>query len=326
MSEQLRIYAAPMEGLTTILWRQVHHRLLGGVDAYFTPFISPNSNLAFSPKEWREIDPRANADVPTIPQLLTNNADHFLWASGKLRELGYNRVDFNLGCPSGTVTAKRKGAGFLTDLPALERFLGKIYANADNAVSIKTRLGKADMTTWELLLAMYCRFPVAELTVHPRLASDGYKGEPLPNAFAQALARCPFPVCYNGNIYTAYDAKRLKQRFPTASAWMLGRGLMADPALARQLRGGAPLTAEELRHYTEELYAAYRRYYDKGEPAVGRMKEQWFYISRHFADAARPLRRIQKADTPPEYEGAVAAFWRDCTFVPTENGFGEGSI
>ena len=107
---------------------------------------------------------------------------------------------------------------------------------------------------------------------------------------------------------------------------MLGRGLMTNPALARELHGGAPLTAEELREYTEALYAAYRRYYDKGEPAVGRVKEQWFYISRHFADAARPLRRIQKADTPPEYEGAVAAFWRKCTFVAAENGFEEGHI
>jgi tRNA-dihydrouridine synthase len=296
------------------------------VDLYFTPFLSPNANLAFSPKEWREIDPRANEHIPTVPQLLTNNADHFLWASGKLRELGYARVDFNLGCPSGTVTAKRKGAGFLIDLPALECFLGKVYANADNAVSIKTRLGKTELATWEPLLAMYGRFPVAELTVHPRLASDGYKGEPRLEAMGDVWARCPFPVCYNGNIYTVEDAARLQQRFSQMTTVMLGRGLMANPALARELRGGAPLTAAELRDYTEELYAAYRRYYEKGEPAVGRMKEQWFYISRHFADAARPLRRIQKADTPPEYEGAVAAFWRDCTFVAAENGFGEGHL
>lgn len=317
----MRLYAAPMEGLTNITWRQVHARLFSGVDAYFTPFLSPNQNLEFSNKELREIDPAANDGISVIPQLLTNNAAHFLWAVGELRHMGYTRVDLNLGCPSGTVMAKRKGAGFLTDPVALNGFLGEIFANADIKISIKTRLGRCDMAEWESLLAIYVRYPLVELTVHPRLAVDGYNGHPRMEGYAAAVDAMPFPVCYNGDLSTVDDASRVIAAYPSTDALMLGRGLTGDPALVRQLKGGAPLNEAELRGYIEELYAAYRTYYPDQRAAIGRMKEHWLHLKKHFADSDRFYRRICKADSAPEYEAAAAVLWRDCAFMPLENGW-----
>ena len=317
----MRIYAAPMEGLTNITWRQVHARLFPGVDAYFTPFLSPNQNLEFSNKELREIDHAANAGIPVIPQLLTNNASHFLWAAGELRRMGYTRVDLNLGCPSGTVMAKHKGAGFLTDPVVLNAFLGEIFANADMEISIKTRLGRYDTAEWEPLLAVYARYPLKELTVHPRLAVDGYGGHPRMAGYEKALAAMPFPVCYNGDICTVDDAASLNAAYPATAALMLGRGLTGDPALSRQLKDGAPLTEAELREYVETLYAAYRGYYPDQRAAIGRMKEHWLHLKKHFADCDRHYRRLCKAATGLEYEAAAAALWRECAYGPLPNGW-----
>ena len=160
----IKLYAAPMEGLTTCWWRQAHRVLFGGADKYFTPFLSPNANLCFQQKELDEIQGEAD----TVPQLLTNRGDHFLWAARELYRRGYREVNFNLGCPSGTVTAKRKGAGLLAYPEELERCLGEIFDGLpEMRVSVKTRIGKNDPAEWEALLALYEKYPISELIVHP---------------------------------------------------------------------------------------------------------------------------------------------------------------
>ena len=148
----ITLYAAPMEGLTTYLWRQAHREIFGGVDKYFTPFLSPNANLCFQRRELDEIQ----GEPDTVPQLLTNRSEHFVWAARELQARGYGEVNFNLGCPSGTVTAKRKGSGLLAYPEELERCLDGIFdALPDMRVSVKTRIGKNDPAEWEALLALY---------------------------------------------------------------------------------------------------------------------------------------------------------------------------
>ena len=54
----------------------------------------------------RDILPEYNRDTPVLPQILTKSVPDFLWAAGELAAMGYEEVNLNLGCPSGTVTAK----------------------------------------------------------------------------------------------------------------------------------------------------------------------------------------------------------------------------
>ena len=240
-----KLYAAPMEGLTGYLWRQVHAELFGPADKYFTPFLSPNATCTFQRKELDEIDPEHNRGLNVVPQLLTNRAEHFLWAARELHDRGFREVNFNLGCPAGTVAAKRKGAGLLAYPQELDRCLEEIFAGLPRGmtVSVKTRIGKNDPGEWPGLLEIYRRYPLAELIVHPRLQKEFYKGTPHREAFSTVSG--PWPVVYNGDIWTAEDAAALSRDFPGTDAVMLGRGLMRDPSLLRQLRGGPAASVRE---------------------------------------------------------------------------------
>ena len=237
-----QLYAAPMEGLTGWLWRRVHHELFGGADKYFTPFLSPNANHSFQAKERDEIEPAHNEGLPVVPQILTNSSEHFIWCARELHARGYGEVNLNLGCPSGTVTGKRKGSGLLAFPDELDRLLGEIFtALPELRISVKTRIGKLDPAEWEHLLAIYNRYPIAELIVHPRVQKEFYKGRSHRDVFAWTLGQTQLPLCESGDLFTP----RLLLSSPAPAA-MAGRGLIADPALLRRTRGGAPASREEL--------------------------------------------------------------------------------
>lgn len=198
-----QLYAAPMEGLTGWLWRRVHHELFGGADKYFTPFLSPNANHSFQAKERDEIEPAHNEGLPVVPQILTNSSEHFIWCARELHARGYGEVNLNLGCPSGTVTGKRKGSGLLAFPDELDRLLGEIFtALPELRISVKTRIGKLDPAEWEHLLAIYNRYPIAELIVHPRVQKEFYKGRSHRDVFAWTLGQTQLPLCESGDLFT----------------------------------------------------------------------------------------------------------------------------
>ena len=147
----MQVYFAPLEGVTDSIYRRAHHAMFGGVEKYFIPFISPSESLTFSSREQRAIDPRENAGVPVVPQLLTRDADRFAAMTKLLSDCGYREVNLNLGCPSGTVTAKGKGSGMLRDLGALRAFLDAIFASSALPISIKTRIGYQSIDEWGAL-------------------------------------------------------------------------------------------------------------------------------------------------------------------------------
>lgn len=310
----MEYYFAPMEGVTGAIYRTVHHRLFPQVDRYYMPFLSPTQDHVFTPRELRNILPEHNLGFQAVPQLLTKNADDFLWAAGELFAMGYEEVNLNLGCPSGTVVAKGKGAGFLAHPQALDAFLSDIFSRTDLAISIKTRIGVEDAAEWPALLAIFRRYPIRELIIHPRLRRDFYRGPVRQGAFQYAVDHCTLPLCYNGNLFTPQACRELAAQFPSVSHWMAGRGLVYNPALGRQLRGGEPLTPEELRAFHDQLVEAYRQVLSGDRPVLGKMKELWFYWSRHFLQPEGPLKRIRKAKTLLEYRDGVNALFRDCPF------------
>lgn len=306
----IKLYAAPMEGLTGYIWRRAQREMFGGVDKYFTPFLSPNGNLTFQRKELDEV---TQGERDTVPQLLTNRGDYFVWAARELYAMGYREVNFNLGCPSGTVTAKHKGAGLLAYPEELERCLDEIFGTLpEMRVSIKTRIGKNDPAEWPRLLDIYARYPVAELIVHPRLQKEFYRGVVHRDAFDAALARRQEVPVYNGDLFTAADVAAFCRQYPQVDAVMVGRGLMADPALGRRLRGGAPASRQELTAFHDRLLADYRQRLSGDTPVLHRMRELWNYLSGSFERTERELKAIRKAKTVAEYLPAAQRLLRDC--------------
>ena len=299
-------YFAPMEGLTGPVYREVHHALFPGLDRYYTPFLAPTQNHVFAPKELRELAVNA---VPTVPQLLTKSSADFLWAEGELRSLGFEEVNLNLGCPSATVVAKGKGSGLLGDIPRLTALLEGIFASNTLPVSVKTRIGLRDTDSWETLIALFDRFPIAELSVHPRTRTELYNGEIHEDAFALCYAKSRLPLCFNGEIRSAERLRELESRYPRLHACMIGRGLVANPALVREYRGGAPITKSELKNYHDTLYAAYAEQYG-AHNAMHRMKEVWRCLRTMFPDSARYADKIGRSKDADEL-----LYWADKIFA-----------
>ncbi len=298
----------PMEGITYCQYRRIHAELFPGAARYYAPFIAPDSRGQFKAGSLRDVLPENNTGVPLIPQLLCNSAEPFLAVAEELRALGYKDLNFNLGCPSGTVVAKHKGAGLLGDPAALDRCLDRIYSRCPLRISVKTRLGLHSTEEFPALLEIYRRYPLSRLIVHVRDRAGMYRSEPDMEAFAPALD-CPFPVEYNGNIFRPGDAADLRARYPSLKAMMLGRGAVANPALFRMLQGGAPLTAEELRRFHDALVEAYLA--DNLAPpyTVSRMKELWFYMRCLFPGGERAVKAILKSRSLADYRAAVAALF-----------------
>ena len=246
-----------------------------------------------------------------VPQLLTRVPEDFLWAAGELKAMGYREVNLNLGCPSGTVVAKGKGSGLLASAEELDRFLDAIFSGTDLTLSIKTRLGLRQEEEFGPLLEVYNRYPIACLTIHPRVQKDFYRGAVRMEAFRAALAMSRNPVCYNGDLVTAEECRTLEAAFPGLDGVMLGRGLVGDPALGRKLRGGEAADKETLRAFHDTLYAGYCEAFGSAHSAMSRMKEMWFYLMGLFADSGRQAKALRKADTPQKYERQVAEIFRD---------------
>ena len=301
-------YAAPMEGFTDRVWRQTHQKWFGAqgaADRYYAPFISPPENRVLIKKKMAELAPEANPGAPVIPQLLAKDDELAAWMIGQLRALGYTEVNLNLGCPAGTVTAKGKGSGMLRDPQKLDAFLDAVFSQAGGPVSVKTRLGVARAEEFGEILNVYNKYPLCELTIHPRVMKQLYRGQADREAFAVYLPACTAPVCYNGDVTTVDDLRALEAAFPELSGIMVGRGLIADPALLRKAVGGPAASREELRGYHDELYHGYTEAFGMASCAVSRMKAHWFYLI-HLFDGADALEKpLRKAREGWEYETVV---------------------
>lgn len=306
----MEYYFAPMEGVTGALYRSVHHRHFPGADKYYMPFLTPTQDHVWTPRELRNVLPEHNRGFIAVPQLLTKNVNDFCWAAHELYEMGYEEVNLNLGCPSGTVTAKGKGAGMLADPQELDRFLDGIFWRAEGKISLKTRLGMDSPEEFPRLLQIFGRYPVCLLIIHPRVRQDFYRNPVRMEAFQKALERYRGPVCFNGGLTSPGDCARFQERFPAVERVMIGQGLLADPALVRRAKGGAAASKEELRAFHDELYHSYLEAFGNQRNTVFHMKEFWFYLSRLFEGSEKPLKQIRKAADSRAYESAVDQLFR----------------
>lgn len=304
---------APMEGITDDLFRRLHHKYFPGVDRYFTPFLSPASGRVFSKKELREVLPENNPGISLVPQLLTNRAEQFLAGAEILKELGYEEVNLNLGCPSGTVTAKGKGSGFLFPerREALEAFLDEIFARCPLAISVKTRLGKTEPEEFSALLELYNRYPIRTLTIHPRVQQDFYRKPVRMEWFFRAAEESKNPLCLSGGVATKADFERLFAGEVPPEHLMLGRGLVADPSLVQKLRGKPGATRETLQAFHEELFQETAARLGSPRSTMFRMKELWGYFILMFdrRDACR--KALRKTTSLTEYQAVVARIFRE---------------
>lgn len=286
----MRTYFAPLEGITDATFRALHHKYFPGINRYYMPFISPTIHRCLTHREARELPKADSVPFTAVPQLLGKNVEDMLWAIDVCRDLGYDEVNINLGCPSGTVVSKGKGSGMLADPFALDDFLEQIYAKASIPVSLKTRIGVNDPEEFPRLLEIYNDYPVKELTIHPRVRKAFYKGPCDLETFQQSVENAKMPLCFNGNLNSLADIEAIHARFPTVEAVMIGRGLIADPGM---LCGGTD--RDTLEAFLTELADTYCVIFGSKRNAIYRLKDNWHYLIALFEGSDKHWKELRKS-------------------------------
>lgn len=312
----MKFYFAPMEGITGYVYRNLYHSYFQEIDKYFTPFIVGNKKAGMKARELKDVLPENNEGIPVVPQILTNNAEEFINTARRIQQLGYTEINLNLGCPSGTVVSKGRGAGFLACPKQLNAFLDEIFhALSDMKISIKTRLGMEFVSEFEELLEIYSDYPLHELIVHPRVRKELYSGKPHLEEFEMAREKCAFSVCYNGDIFTPEDYEEVTKHFPGMEMVMIGRGLLANPFLIRKIQGKNGITKAFVEEFSERLFDEYRKVLSGDKDVLFKLKELWNYQIWMFDDDGKYVKAIRKAQNRTEYQFAVRNLLNNCPIL-----------
>ena len=306
----MRYYFAPLEGLTDSIYRRLHHKYFPGLDRYYMPFLSPTVHRCLTRKEDRELPMASSVPFTAVPQVLTKDADAFLWAAQVCLDRGYEEVNLNIGCPSGTVVAKGKGAGMLSDPDALDRFLEAVFAAAPLPVSVKTRLGVNTQEEFPRLVEVFNQYPIRELTVHPRVRKDFYNSPIREEGFRYSLEHSRVPLCYNGDLCSKADIARFREKYPSVEAVMIGRGLIGDPGFLTP--GGTDVKA--LEGFFDELLEAYTESFGGPRNAMFRLKENWSYLLPRFEGSERLGKALRKTTDVAEYKSLTHQIFHTLQF------------
>ena len=297
----MRYYFAPMEGLKDSIYRRLHHKYFPGVDSYFMPFLSPTIHRQLTHKEDRELPLAASVPFRAVPQVLTKVSEDFLWAAQVCHDRGYDEVNLNVGCPSGTVVSKGKCSGMLRDAQALDRFLEEIFSRSALPISVKTRLGLENPEEFPALLEVFNRYPIKELTVHPRVRKQFYDGSVFMDQFDYAVQHSRNPLCYNGDILSRSQAEEVARKYPQVGSIMIGRGLIADPGM---LSSGTDVKA--LEGFMNELMAVYEVEFGGSRNAIFRLKENWGFLHSRFEGSEKLWKRLRKTTDAAEFKAITA--------------------
>ena len=307
----MKYYLAPMEGITGHIYRNAYEKYFHNIDKYFTPFIVPNESLSLKTKELRDMLPENNEDLNIVPQILTNNAEGFVLTANKLKQLGYEEINLNLGCPAGTVVSKKRGSGFLAYPEELDRFLDEIYKINDMKISIKTRLGKERADEFYKLIEIYNKYPLEELIIHPRTREDFYGNTPNLEIFKESLKLSKHSICYNGDIFTVDNYNKIVKEFPQVDKIMIGRGILANPGLIDEIKENKFITKEILKQFHDEIFENYTILLKEDKNAMYRMKELWGYMSHIFTNNKKYYKKIKKAQKAIDYKVAVNSLFAE---------------
>jgi tRNA-dihydrouridine synthase len=299
-----RIYMAPLQGFTDYVFRNAFCTLFGAPYAAFSPFIETRKPDG---RTFRDVLPERNTLCRIIPQVLGNDADEMIPVIKQLQDMGYDEVNWNLGCPYPMVTKKTLGAGLLPFPERIDSILDAVLGNITCRFTVKMRLGLSRKDEWKALLPVLNRYPLHEVIIHARTATQMYKGDIDINEFIEFSKLLDHPQCYNGNIFSLEQMNSLVVQLPHISRWMLGRGLLANPLLMQEIHTGQKVTDEEIRKALGKLHSLLidlnTQRLNGPSHVLHKMKPYWEYFSLSLAGYEKELKKIKKSVTLDAYKG-----------------------
>lgn len=307
----MKVNFAPLEGLTDDIFRQTFNQFYGNINEYYMPFFSPTIHRTLTPKEMRELPIAASRNFKSVPQIMTKDSGDFVWAAQQCADRGYTEVNLNAGCPSGTVFAKGKGAGLLTDKDHLDRFLEKVCSKSVLPISIKTRIGISNENEFSEILAIYNRYPLKKIIIHPRLRNSFYKGTISNKQFQYAYDNSKNTLEFNGDIKSNNDIINIANQFPALQSVMIGRGLIKYPGMLTQDKDKL-----KLKEYHDTLLEKYIENFRSDRNAIFRMKEHWFYLLPAFENSEKIGKRLRKTTELKEYKNISNEIFDALNYIP----------
>ncbi len=318
MNQPIRIYLAPFQGITGITFRKIYTKHFLGVDKLYTPFftgISGDSKLP--PRKLAELGNAYENGVEVVPQILSKDAGEMIRFAGFCHKMGFQELNWNLGCPYPMVAKKKRGSGMLPYPEMVDEILSKVVSETDIRFSVKCRLGYESAEEIYKLIPVFNRYNISEVSIHARIGKQLYTGKPDIETFREAISLLTVPVVYNGDIFTVEDFNKLNTQFSSISAWMIGRGLLSDPFLPARIKG-LMLPADQqshIRRFIEDLYSGYRKQMNDNLSAIGVLKEYWHFLAESFNDPHQVFKTLKKVKNFDEYEEAVAFVFNEYEWV-----------
>ena len=300
------IHFAPLQGYTDDVYRRIHNELMGGIQTYYTPFLRMEGGGVRS-KDMRDIRPEFNEGVPVVPQIIVKSMKEFDFLTGIVEEKGYTRVDINMGCPFPLQAKHGRGSGLLAHVDIIEEMAKAIAAKSKLKFSVKMRLGWENVNEWRPALDILNSTPLEQITLHPRIGTQQYKGSVSMEAFEEFYKLCKHPLIYNGDVTSVDDIRKLEEMYPKLAGVMIGRGLLARPSLALEYASGVELSWEKRRSLLLDFHDRMKAHYEttaNSETQVhSRLRLFWEYMEEELGRKA--YKKIMKAGNLKNYLSAV---------------------
>ncbi|MCK8059144.1 MULTISPECIES: tRNA-dihydrouridine synthase [unclassified Fusibacter] len=301
----MKLFLAPIQGMTIALYRNLYAEYFGGIDTYYSPFIDTNNMRKSNSSLFKDILPQVNTKgLDVVPQLLSNNADNFKFFANTISAMGYKEINWNIGCPYPMVTKKKKGSGILAHPDMIREFLDEVCKDLTYDLTVKMRLGMDDLEEGIKVIEVLNDYPLCGVMIHGRTGRQMYTGTVDLDAFEVLYKSCQHEMTYNGDIFTVDDYNKINSRFPDIDNFMLGRGALIDPFLASDIKGGTLTTSQKfsiMKDFHDAVYSHYKSIISGDKHLCDRMKEFWMYTSVHLDPTGKFLKKIKKCTTIHAY-------------------------
>lgn len=303
------LLSSPLQGFTDFRFRNAVNKYFGGIDTYYAPYIRLNGKLVIKSSYQRDLLPENNANLEVIPQVITNDADEFLFVAKYVQELGYKELNWNLGCPYPMVTKSGMGSGLICNTQKINTILDKVHAESDIIVSMKMRLGYENTEEILQVLPILEKYPIKNVAIHARIGKQLYNGGVNLDAFQQCVDATKLKLYYNGDITSVTKFHEMQERFPSIDHWMIGRGLIADPFLPSMIKNNSveyPKNKMQLfSDFHDTLYEGYSESLSGATHILLKMHHLWEYFSIIFDNPHKVAKKIKKANSIRNYDQAV---------------------
>lgn len=311
----ITLLSSPLQGFTDFRFRKAFHKHFGGIDTFYSPYIKLNGKLIVKGSYERDILPENNTTLEVIPQIITNDAEEFLFVTKYVQQFGYKELNWNLGCPYPMVAKCGMGSGLISNTSQIEHILKRVHNETDIVVSMKMRMGYDNPTEILEVFPILDQYPIKNIAIHARIGKQLYKGGVDLDSFQKCLNHTKHKIYYNGDITSVTKFKELQERFPSIDHWMIGRGLIADPFLPFMIKNNTteyPKKRFEIfEAFHDEIYREYDAYLQGPTPIRMKMLGFWEYFSESFSDPQKTYKKIKKAGNAKNYEKIVKEIFKN---------------